>query len=79
MLFIRSELAARSVTLAKWFTPTVSRLGNLEGATPVGVTCRTCDQRDCEQRVFPHLSQRMRFDENVRGRAFYAGHLNGDD
>ena len=54
-------------------------LGNLEGATPVGVTCRTCDQRDCEQRVFPHLSQRMRFDENVRGRAFYAGHLNGDD
>lgn len=41
-------------------------------ATPVGVTCRTCEQRDCEQRVFPSLSQKLHLDENVRGRAFYS-------
>ena len=46
-------------------------LENLEAATPVGVTCRTCEQRDCEQRVFPSLSQPLRIDENLRGRAFY--------
>lgn len=53
-------------------------LGSLEDATPVGVTCRTCDQQDCEQRVFPPLSQPLRIDENVRGRAFYAGHQRED-
>jgi hypothetical protein len=46
-------------------------LDNLDGATPVGVTCRTCEQRDCEQRVFPSLSQPLNIDENLRGRAFY--------
>lgn len=46
-------------------------LDNLEGATPVGVTCRTCEQRDCEQRVFPSLAQPLTIDENLRGRAFY--------
>ena len=48
-------------------------LGNLGSATPVGVTCRTCDQPDCEQRVFPPISRPLRLDENVRGRAFYGG------
>jgi hypothetical protein len=46
-------------------------LDNLDGATPVGVTCRTCEQRDCEQRVFPSLAQPLNIDENLRGRAFY--------
>jgi hypothetical protein len=47
-------------------------LDNLDAATPVGVTCRTCEQRGCEQRVFPSLSQPLRVDENVRGRAFFS-------
>ena len=47
-------------------------LDALDAATPVGVTCRTCDQRDCEQRVFPSLSHPLHIDENVRGRSFYA-------
>lgn len=46
-------------------------LDNLEAATPVGVTCRTCEQQDCEQRVFPSLAQPLKIDENLRGRAFY--------
>ena len=46
-------------------------LENLDAATPVGVTCRTCEQRSCEQRVFPSLSQPLKIDENLRGRAFY--------
>jgi len=41
-------------------------------ATRVGVTCRTCEWMDCEQRVFPPMQQPMRIDENVRGVSFYA-------
>lgn len=46
-------------------------LDNTDAAIPVGVTCRTCEQRACEQRVFPSVSQPLQIDENVRGRAFY--------
>jgi predicted transcriptional regulator/DNA-binding XRE family transcriptional regulator len=47
-------------------------LDNLDAATPVGVTCRTCDQMDCEQRVAPPVHHPLRIDENVRGLSFYA-------
>ena len=45
---------------------------NLKAATPVGITCRTCEQMDCEQRVFPPMQHPLRIDENVRGVSFYA-------
>jgi len=46
-------------------------LGNLDAATPVGVTCRLCEQVDCEQRVYPPLQHPLHIDENVRGVSFY--------
>jgi predicted transcriptional regulator len=46
-------------------------LDNLAAATPVGVTCRTCEQLDCEQRVLPPMQQPLDIDENVRGVSFY--------
>ena len=46
-------------------------LENLDAVTPVGVTCRTCEQLDCEQRVAPPMQYPPRFDENVRGVSFY--------
>lgn len=47
-------------------------LENRDAAVPVGVTCRLCDQMDCEQRAFPSLRHPMRIDENLRGISFYA-------
>lgn len=47
-------------------------LGNVKAATPVGTTCRTCEQMDCEQRVFPPMQHPLKIDENVRGVSFYA-------
>jgi predicted transcriptional regulator/DNA-binding XRE family transcriptional regulator len=47
-------------------------LTNLDAATPVGVTCRTCDRMSCEQRVFPPMQHPLAIDENVRGMSFYA-------
>jgi hypothetical protein len=47
-------------------------LGNVNAATPVGVTCRTCERTDCEQRVFPPMQHPLTIDENVRAMAFYA-------
>ena len=43
-----------------------------ESAVPIGVTCRLCEQMDCEQRAFPSLRHPMRIDENLRGVSFYA-------
>jgi predicted transcriptional regulator len=40
---------------------------------PVGVTCRTCERPDCEQRAFPSLRQPLLIDENVRRLSLYAG------
>ena len=45
---------------------------SVEAATRVGVTCRTCDRMDCEQRVFPPMQQPLQIDENVRGMSFFA-------
>ncbi len=47
-------------------------LGNLASATPVGVTCRTCERVDCDQRAFPSLRHRLRVDENVRTNSLYS-------
>lgn len=47
-------------------------LTSLDSATPVGVTCRTCDRMSCEQRVFPPMQHPLNIDENVRGMSFYA-------
>lgn len=41
-------------------------------AVPVGVTCRLCERRECEQRVLPALQSPLVVDENVRGVSFYA-------
>jgi predicted transcriptional regulator len=45
---------------------------SLTAAVPVGVTCRLCERRDCEERVLPALQTPLRVDENVRGVSFYA-------
>jgi predicted transcriptional regulator len=47
-------------------------LTSQDAATPVGVTCRTCDRMSCEQRVFPPMQHPLHIDENVRGMSFYA-------
>lgn len=47
-------------------------LENPAAAKAVGVTCRTCEWLDCEQRVLPALQAPLRVDENVRGIALYA-------
>ena len=42
-----------------------------EAVVPVGVTCRLCEQNDCEQRVFPPMLYPLRIDENSRGVSFF--------
>lgn len=42
--------------------------------TPVGVTCRTCERADCDQRAFPSMRQPLVVDENVRGTSLYSIH-----
>jgi predicted transcriptional regulator/DNA-binding XRE family transcriptional regulator len=41
-------------------------------ATPVGVTCRTCDRHDCEQRALPSLRRPLQVDEHVRRLTVFA-------
>ncbi len=45
---------------------------NAEMYTPVGVTCRTCERGDCDQRAFPSMRQPLVVDENVRGSSLYS-------
>jgi predicted transcriptional regulator/DNA-binding XRE family transcriptional regulator len=45
---------------------------NAEMYTPVGVTCRTCERSDCDQRAFPSMRQPLVVDENVRGSSLYS-------
>ena len=52
-------------------------LDNPDAATPVGVTCRTCEQIDCEQRVSPPVQHPLQIDENVRGVSFFAPVIEG--
>ena len=39
---------------------------------PIGVTCRLCERRDCDQRAVPSLQHPLRIDENERATGFYA-------
>ncbi|MCA9570029.1 MAG: DUF2083 domain-containing protein [Myxococcales bacterium] len=41
-------------------------------AVPIGVTCRACPRRDCEQRAMPSAGSPLQIDEDVRGMSFYA-------
>jgi hypothetical protein len=47
-------------------------LENPEIQTHVGVTCRTCERSDCDQRAFPSMRQPLVVDENVRGSSLYS-------
>jgi len=42
-----------------------------DGMLQVGVTCRLCDRRDCEQRVLPSLRQPLQVREDIRGVSMY--------
>ncbi len=53
-------------------------LDNPNAVVPVGVTCRTCERLDCEQRAFPAVQHPLRVDENVRGLSFFAPVTKGD-
>lgn len=44
---------------------------NPKAAVPVGVTCRTCERTDCDQRALPSLRHPLQIDENVRGTSLY--------
>ena len=47
-------------------------LESFQGVQKVGVTCRLCERRDCDQRVLPNLRTQLRIDENVRRSSFFA-------
>lgn len=47
-------------------------LEGLASAVPVGVTCRTCERTDCEQRALPSIRRPLQIDENVRGMTLYS-------
>jgi len=42
-----------------------------ESDVPVGVTCRLCERKDCEQRAFPSLRHPLRVDEDVRAASLF--------
>lgn len=46
-------------------------LERLEGAVPIGITCRLCERTDCVQRAFPAIRDPAIVDENVRGASAY--------
>ena len=46
-------------------------LTNPDTCTSVGVTCRTCERTDCEQRALPSIKVPLRVDTNVRGVSLY--------
>ena len=42
-------------------------LDRIEGAAPIGVSCRLCPRQDCAQRAFPQLGTALGVDPNVKG------------
>ena len=42
-------------------------LDNDTGDTPIGVNCRLCERRDCNQRATPSVNRALIVDEHVRG------------
>ena len=47
-------------------------LSHPQHIVPIGITCRSCEQLDCDQRAFPSLHQPLQLDENARGIGFYS-------
>lgn len=47
-------------------------LTNAALATPIGITCRTCERADCTARAVPAVGSALKIDENVRGISFFA-------
>jgi hypothetical protein len=47
-------------------------LDDVEGATPIGVTCRLCPRTDCSQRAFPSIRDPLVIDTNVRGSSVFS-------
>ncbi len=45
---------------------------SVDGALPIGVTCRLCERMDCEQRAFPSIRSASPVDEHFRGPSPYA-------
>ncbi|MFW0887962.1 UNVERIFIED_CONTAM: short-chain fatty acyl-CoA regulator family protein [Pseudomonas sp. JL1] len=41
-------------------------LDDPDAATPIGPGCKVCDRKNCIQRAFPPLGQRLRVNENLR-------------
>lgn len=41
-------------------------LDNLESAVPIGVNCRICERRDCQQRAFPPIGSKITVDPDDR-------------
>lgn len=48
-------------------------LGDPSRHVDIGVSCRACPRRGCEQRAMPSVGSPLRIDEDVRGVAFYSG------
>ena len=44
----------------------------VDGAMPIGITCRLCERTDCEQRAFPSIRNGAPIDEHYRGPSPYA-------
>lgn len=44
----------------------------VDGAMPIGITCRLCERTDCEQRAFPSIRSGAPIDEHYRGPSPYA-------
>jgi predicted transcriptional regulator len=47
-------------------------LANPASVTEVGVTCRTCERTDCDQRALPSLRHPLQVDENLRTVSLYS-------
>ena len=47
-------------------------VSSVDTCVPVGVSCRSCERTDCEQRALLSLRVPLRVDQNVRGVSLYA-------
>ncbi len=50
-----------------------------QNAVEIGVACRVCERMNCPQRAFPSMTEPLRIDETVRGRAFYVSMEKGEE
>ncbi len=49
---------------------------DLHKAIPTGISCRTCERKNCRQRAFPPMHKSIKFDENIRG---FSGYISPDN